>query len=70
MDPVLSPQRKSRLPQYNDNKMQDLQSKFDELEETGVFAKPEQVDTSVEYLNSSFLVHKPNGGHRLVHFAR
>ena len=46
--------------------MHDLQSKFDELEEAGVLAKPEQVDTTVEYLNPSFLVHKPNGGHRLV----
>ena len=66
MGPVLPPQRKGRLPQYNTNKMHDLQSKFDELEEAGVFAKPEQVDTTVEYLNPSFLVHKPNGGHRLV----
>ena len=56
MGPVLPPQRKGRLPQYNTNKMHDLQ----------VFAKPEQVDTTVEYLNTSFLVHKPNGGHRLV----
>ena len=43
-----------------------LQSKFDELENAGVFAKPEQVNVSVEYLNLSFLVKKTNGGHRLV----
>ena len=43
-----------------------LQSKFDELENAGVFVKPEQVNVSVEYLNLSFLVNKTNGGHRLV----
>ena len=62
---VLPLQRKGRFSQYNNNKMQDLQSKFNELEEAGVFAKPEQVDTTVEYLRP-FLVHKQNGGHRLV----
>ena len=44
----------------------ELQEKFDELEAAGVFAKPEQVNTSVEYLNISFLVKKPTGGSRLV----
>ena len=48
MGPVLPPQRKGRLPQYNTNKMHDLQSKFDELEEAGVFAKP---DRSILLLN-------------------
>jgi hypothetical protein len=46
--------------------MVELQNKFDELENAGVFAKPEQVNISVEYLNLSFLVRKPNGGSRLV----
>ena len=31
-----------------------------------MFAKPEQVNVSVEYLNISFLVKKPSGGSRLV----
>ena len=31
-----------------------------------MFAKPEQVNVHVEYLNTSFLVKKPNGGSRLV----
>ena len=44
----------------------ELQKKFDMLEEVGVFAKPEQVGVTVEYLNSSFLVKKPNGGRRLA----
>ena len=46
--------------------MEELQAKFDELEAAGVFAKPEQVNKNVEYLNTLFLVRKPNGGSRLV----
>ena len=66
MGPVLPPQRKGRLPQYNRGKLDILQAKFDELEAGGVFAKPEDVGVPVEYLNLSFLVKKPSGGHRLV----
>ena len=64
--PILPPQRKGRLPQYNWDTLEELQDKFDELEAAGVFAKPEQVNVHVEYLNTSFLVKKPNGGSRLV----
>ena len=64
--PTLPPQRKGRLPQYNRNTLKELQDKFDELEAAGGFAKPEQVNVHVEYLNTSFLVKKPNGGSRLV----
>ena len=64
--PTLPPQRKGRLPQYNRNTLEESQDKFDELEAAGVFAKPEQVNVHVEYLNTSFLVKKPNGGSRLV----
>ena len=64
--PTLPPQRKGRLPQYNRRTLEELQDKFDELESAGVFAKPEQVNVQVEYLNTSFLVKKPNGGSRLV----
>lgn len=66
MGPVLPPQRKGRLPQYDRNKLEELQQKFDELESKGVFKRPEEVDVSIEYLNPSFLVKKANGGHRLV----
>ena len=66
MGPVLPPQRKGRLPHYDRERMVQLQCKFDELEEAGVFATPESVNISVEYLNLSFLVAKPNGGSRLV----
>ena len=66
MGPVEPPQRKGRLPQYNRGKLVELQEKFDQLEELGVFETPEKADVSVEYLNPSFLVKKPNGGHRLV----
>ena len=66
MGPVQPPQRKGRLPQYAHNKLVELQQKFDELETQGVFRRPEEVGVSAEYLNPSFLVTKPNGGHRLV----
>ena len=66
MGPTLPPQRKGRLPHYSREQLLELQKKFDELESLGVFAKPEEVNVTVEYLNMSFLVKKPNGGHRLV----
>ena len=66
MGPVQPPQRKGRLPQYARDKLLERQQKFDELEEKGVFARPEDIGITVEYLNPSFLVKKPNGGFRLV----
>ncbi len=66
MGPTKPPQRKGRLPQYAKNKLVELQDKFDELEQAGVFAKPEDVGISVEYVNPSFLIAKPSGGYRLV----
>ena len=66
MGPVLPPQRKGRLPLYNQSRLQELQSKFDELERAGVLIKPESADITVEYVNPSFLINKPNGGSRLV----
>ena len=64
--PPPPPQRKGRLPQYNRSTLEELQDKFDEPEASGVFAKSEQVNVHVEYLNTSFLVTKPNGASRLV----
>jgi hypothetical protein len=43
-----------------------LQTKFDELEQTGVFQRPEDLNVVAEYLNPSFLVKKKSGGFRLV----
>ena len=43
-----------------------MQQKFDELEAQGIFKRPEDIGITVEYLNPSFLVTKPTGGHRLV----
>ena len=62
----LPPQRKGRLPQYSRNLLSELQSQFDTLESSGVFATPESVDTHAEYVNPSFLVKRPEGGYRLV----
>ena len=64
--PTILPQRKGRLSQYNRNTLEELQEEFDELEGPGVFVKPEQVNVHVEYLNTSFLLKKPDGGSRLV----
>ena len=66
MGPVEPPQRKGRLPQYARNKLVELQEKFDQLEELGVFKRPEDIGISIEYLNPSFLVKKQSGGYRLV----
>ena len=66
MGPVEPPQRKGRLPQYARDKLVELQEKFDHLEQLGVFQRPEDVGITVEYLNPSFLVKKPNGGSRVV----
>ena len=63
---VQPPQRRGHLPQYNRQRLSDLQSKFDELESLGVVRKPEDLDVAVEYVHPSFLVNKPNGGSRLV----
>jgi hypothetical protein len=52
---VLPPQRKGRIPQFSKDKLVELQSKFYELEEQGVFARPEDTYVTVEYLYPSFL---------------
>ena len=66
MGKSLPPQRKGWLPSYNKEKLVELQQKFDEMEAHGVFAKPEDVNVTVDYLNLSFLVAKPSGGTRLL----
>ena len=67
MGPVEPPQRKGHLPLYARDKLIELQEKFDHLEQpVGVDQRPEDVGITVEYLNPSFLVKKPNGGSRLV----
>ena len=64
--PVQPPQSPGRVPQYERNRLNELQEKFDELESLGVFRKPEDLGIVVEYVNPSFLVNKPGGGTRLV----
>ena len=66
MGPNKPPQRKGRMPLYPRQRLEELQSKFDELEAQGVFSRPQEIGISVEYVNPSFLVHKPSGGFRLV----
>lgn len=64
--PVQPPQRKGRVPKYSNNQLDILQQKFDELENFGVLKRPEDVGITVEYVNPSFLIKKPNGSFRLV----
>ena len=66
MGPNKTPQRKGRMPLYPCQQLEELQSKFDELEAQGVFSRPQEIGINVEYVNPSFLVHKPSGGFRLV----
>lgn len=66
MGPTLPPQRKGKLPLYNDKNLDILQNKFDELESAGIFAKPEDIGVVAEYVNPSFLISHPRGGHHLV----
>ena len=66
MGPVLPPQRKGRLPQDSRDKLVELQDKFDSFEQQGVFARPDDIGITVEYLNPSFLIKKKSGGYRLV----
>ena len=66
MGASLPPQRKGRVPVYNKDNLNLLQSKFDELQSQGVFARPEDLGISAEYVSPSFLVAKSSGGHRLV----
>lgn len=54
------------MPQYSKDKLVELQERFDDFEKQGVFARPENLGVTAEYLNPSFLVKKPQGGFRLV----
>ena len=60
------PQRKGRVPQCARNKLLELHRTFDELKNQGIFARPESLGITAEYLNPSFLVKKTSGGFRLV----
>ena len=66
MGAIPPPQRKGRVPQCARNKLLELHRKFDELENQRVFARPESLGITAEYLNPSFLVKKTSGGFRLV----
>ena len=66
MGPIQPPQRKGCMPQYARNQLEQLLTKFDELEAIGVFKPPEDLGVDAEYLNPSFLVKKRSGGFCLV----
>ena len=65
MGPSLPPQRKGKMPLYNRALQEEQQQICDDLEGS-VFARPEDLGITVEYLNPSFLVRKPSGKKRLV----
>ena len=66
MSPVQPHQRKGRIPQYARDKLLELEQKFYDLENQGVFARPESLGLTAEYLNPSFLVKMSSGGFRVV----
>ena len=60
------PTRKLQVPNYCHKDQQLLQDKFDQLEQQGVFVRPEVAGVVVEHVSPSFLIHKKSGAHRLV----
>ena len=62
----LPPQRRGKVPQYSRHLLSELQDQFDNLEQMGVFGKPENVGSYAEYVNPSFLLKKPDNSYRLV----
>ena len=66
MGRTLPPQREGRLPFYLHADKVLLQEKCDELVRQNILARPEDLGIVAEYVNTSFLVRKPNGGYRLV----
>ena len=50
------PTRKLRIPNYGKNNLDILQDKFDELENNGVFRRPEELGIVVEHASPSFLI--------------
>ena len=61
------PSRKLHVPNYCKKDQDRLQDKFDELEQQGVFVRPEEANVVVEHVSPSFLIRKPSGdGYRLV----
>ena len=58
MNSNLPPQRKGRVPMYNQKDLVSLQLKCDELLSEGILGRPEDCGVSVEYCHPSFLVKK------------
>ena len=63
---VHPPTKKLHVSNYSNSNLQLQQSKFDELEHQGAFARAEDVNVVVEHISPSFLVRKQSGGYRLV----
>ena len=63
---AVPPTHKLHASSYSHSNLQMLQDKFDELEQEGVFAHPEDVGVAVKHVSPSFLVRKQSGGYCLV----
>ena len=61
MGPNPPPQHKGRVPFYGRDNLVELQLKFDQLVEKGVFKRPQDIGIAAEIINPSFLVKKPQG---------
>lgn len=49
MGPTQPPQWRGQLPHYNDNKLKELQPKFDELDVSGIFRQRESLNIAVKF---------------------
>ena len=53
--PIMPPQRKRKLPFYNQSNLCLLEDEADQLEKLGALAKPEDIGIDVKYVSTSFL---------------
>ena len=64
--PVKPPPRKTRIPSYSTELLQELQTAADELEELGVLAKPEDLGITVQHASPSLLLREGPNKRRMV----
>ena len=54
--PAKPPPRKTKIPSYNTETLQELQKEFDELEESGIIGIPEELGINVQHASPSLLI--------------
>ena len=64
--PVKPPPRKTRIPSYSTELLQELQAAADELEELGILRKPEDLGITVQHASPSLLLREGPNKRRMV----